>query len=193
MDKTKCSAVQQSVDWCEGAPNYAGIKRKVLYTAASNIIKWPARKLTDSGRELAEYDDKAAFTLKADKKFYRIDCLPQKSSATSEPQGETPSRSQLNKLELVHPGTAVESSNIAAYINNVPCVFLVQDMNVPNAWRVFGCERWAGEIKNTVAQDLGQGSAGEAKTTISVEAPDTTPAPYYYGDIDEDSIEVPDP
>lgn len=180
-----CDIVQESLEWCEGAPNFAGMQRRVAYTAVSNILTWPERETTSSGAELAAYKDKSSFVLKADKKFHVIDVLPAKSTSTSEPQGELPSASQLNKLSLVHPGTGEKASNAAAYINNVPCVFLVQDMD--GNWRVCGCKRWAGEIKATVSSDWGQGSAGASQTTIAVEAPDTTPFPVYKGELETDA------
>ena len=180
-----CDIVQESLEWCEGAPNFAGMQRRVAYTAVSNILTWPERETTASGAELAAYKDKSSFVLKADKKFHVIDVLPAKSTSTSEPQGELPSASQLNKLSLVHPGTGEKASNAAAYINNVPCVFLVQDMD--GNWRVCGCKRWAAEIKATVNSDWGQGSAGTAQTTIAVEAPDTTPFPVYKGELETDA------
>lgn len=181
-----CDIVQDSINWCEGTPEFAGIQMKVLYTAASNILKWPERETTATGRELAAYKDKSSFELKADKKWYSIDILAAKSKASSDPQGEFPSGSQLNKLELIHPGTGEKACNAAAYINNVPCVFLVQDMS--GNWRVVGCKRWQSEIKNTLAVDLGQGSAGTAQSTLTIEAPDTTPLPIYKGDIYEGEI-----
>lgn len=98
-----CDIVQESLEWCEGAPNFAGMQRRVAYTAVSNILTWPERETTASGAELAAYKDKSSFVLKADKKFHVIDVLPAKSTSTSEPQGELPSASQLNKLSLVHP------------------------------------------------------------------------------------------
>ncbi len=182
-----CDIVQESLEWCEGQSSFAGMQRRVRYTAASNILVWPEREKTASGTELAAYKENSSFLLKADKKWNFIDILPTKSTSTSEPQGELPSGSQLNKLTLIHPGTGEKASNAAAYINNVPCVFLVEDMD--GNLRVCGCRRWAGEIKNTVASDWGQGSAGTAQTTISVEAPDTTPFPVYKGDLDDDPVE----
>lgn len=177
-----CDVVQDALDWCEGAPQYAGFQRRGYYIAASAILQWPERETTETGQELASYKDKSSFVLKADHKWLPFDTLPAKSTATSEAQGEMPSASQLNKLSAVLPGTDEKTSNAAAYVNNVPCVWLIKDMN--DCWRVFGCRRWAGEIKNTVASDMGQGSAGTASTTLAVEAPDTTPPPFYKGDID---------
>lgn len=186
-----CDIVQDALDWCEGAPQFAGVQRRGYYIAASAIAKWPEREKTDAGRDLASYADKSSFVLKADKKWLPFDMLPAKSQSTSEAQGEVPSGSQLNKLTAVLPGIDEKTSNAAAYINNCPCVFLVQDMD--DNWRVFGCKRWAGEIKNTVAQDMGQGSAGTASTTLTVEAPDTTPMPFYKGEIDSTDDPVTEP
>lgn len=189
MDKASlCNIVQESLRWCEGAPNFAGMQGTILYTAVSNIISWPERKKTLNGAELAEYKENSSFVLKADKKFLKIDILPSKSTSKSDPQGELPSSSQLNKISAVHPGTGVDASNAAAYINNVPCVFLVKDMD--GNWRVCGCERWCHEIKATVASDWGQGSAGSAQTTIEIEAPDTTPFPVYHGELEIDGVDI---
>lgn len=185
-----CDLVQESLEWCEGAPNFAGMQGEVLYTAVKNIAKWPEREKTAYGTDLAAYKENSSFVLKADKKFHRIDILPAKSTSKSDPQGEMPSASQLNKLSLVHPGTGEQASNAAAYINNIPCVFLVKDMD--GAWRVCGCSRWANEIKATVTSDWGQGSAGSAQTTIDVEAPDTTPFPLYKGEVETDDDPVED-
>lgn len=49
-------------------------------------------------------------------------------------------------------------------------------------WRLVGCERW--QTKSTVSQDLGQGPTGTTSTTVSVEATDETPAPFYKGKIE---------
>ena len=183
-----CDIVQGSLEWCEGAPAFAGMQGQVLYTAVSNILTWPEREKAANGQELASYKDKSSFVLKADKKWHKIDILPAKSTSTSDPQGELPSASQLNKLSLLYPGTGEKASNASAYLNNVPSVFLVRDMD--GNWRVCGCQRWGKEIKTTVTQDWGQGSAGSAATTIAVAAPDTTAFPVYKGDVEIEGEDV---
>ena len=113
--------------------------------------------------------------LKADAKWKYIDILPEKSQLTSEAQGELPSQTQLNKLTAVHPGVGEEASAASAYLNNNDNVFLVENMK--GKFRVVGSEAWT--TKTTVAQDLGQGATGTTSTTISVEATDECPAPFY--------------
>jgi hypothetical protein len=120
------------------------------------------------------------FTLVADATWKCIDFIPGKSQLTSDPQGEYPSQTQLNKLVMVHPGVGEEASAAAAYLNNSDNVFIVEDMK--GNFRVVGSEKW--ETKTTVNQDNGQGPTGVASTTITVEASDECPAPFYEGSIE---------
>ena len=109
----------------------------------------------------------------------------QKSQLTSDAQGEVPSQTQLNKLTAVHPGVGPEATAAAAYINNNDNVYIVEDMK--GRFRVIGSDKW--DTKSTVAQDNGQGATGTTSTTISVEATDEVPAPFYEGTIvTEDGI-----
>ena len=153
--------------------------RRIYYLNKGAIVKWPTLK-RDAGNVRctgAKYEGN--FTLAAEQKWLHIDILPDKSQLTSEPQGELPSQTQLNKLAAVHPGVGEEASSAAAYLNNSDNVFLVQDMH--GNWRVVGSEKWL--TKTTVNQDNGQGPTGTTSTTINVEATDEVPAPFYYGAI----------
>lgn len=174
-----CTSIQKSLSWCQGTPEYPGIKRRIYYITKSDIAKWPTLPTDGNGRPTsATYQGN--FTLAADKKWHHIDVLPDKCQVTSEAQGELPSQTQLNKLTAVHPGVGEEASAAAAYINNTDNVFLVEDMK--GQYRVIGSERW--DTKSTVAQDLGQGATGTASTTINAEASDVVPAPFYTGKIE---------
>jgi hypothetical protein len=173
-----CSSIQKSLAWCQGRPQYAGIRRRLYFTARANILSWPTLGKDANGRVLsAAYDGE--FVLAADKEWLYIDIIPDKSQLTSEAQGEYPSQTQLNKLVAVHPSVGAEASAAAAYLNNNDNVFIVEDMR--GLRRVVGSEKWL--TKTTVAQDLGQGATGTASTTINVEATDECPAPFYIGDI----------
>lgn len=170
--------IQRSLDWCEGSPEYAGIKRRIFYIAKSFIAKWPTlTKDTDGRITTAKYV--GSFVLAADATWKHIDVLPDKCQVTSEAQGEGNSQTQLNKLTAVHPSVGEEASSAALFINNSDNVFLVEDMN--DRFRVIGCDRWM--TKSTVSQDMGQGAAGTASTTINAEASDVAPAPFYDGEI----------
>ena len=175
----ECLNIQQSLGWCQGTPELPGVKRRVYYLAKSEIVEWPALSRAANGRITAAVYD-GSFVLKADTKWKYIDILPDKSQLTSEPQGELPSQTQLNKLVAVHPGVGLRASAAAAYINNYDNVFLVEDMK--GFFRVVGCDKW--QTKSTVNQDLGQGPPGSTYTNINVEATDECPAPFYFGMIE---------
>ena len=181
----ECLNIQQSLGWCQGTPELPGVKRRVYYLAKSEIVEWPALSRDANGRiTSAQYS--GSFTLKADSKWKYIDILPDKSQLTSEPQGELPSQTQLNKLVAVHPGVGLRASAAAAYINNYDNVFLVEDMK--GFFRVVGCDKW--QTKSTVNQYLGQGPTGSTSTTINVEATDECPAPFYFGMIETEEGDI---
>ncbi len=170
-----CSSIQKSLAWCQGRPQYAGIRRRLYFTARSNIVTWPTLGKDSNGRVLsAAYDGE--FVLAADKEWLYMDILPDKSQLTSEAQGEYPAQSQLNKLVVVHPGIGLDAAEAAAWFNNNETVFLVEDMS--GNTRVVGHKDYP--IKVTVSQDTGQGITGSAGTTITVEASDDVPAPFYH-------------
>ena len=173
-----CSSLQRSLAWCQGRPELPGVRRRIYYISKYDILKWPTLPHDANGRLIGSAYQ-GDFTLRADASWKFIDIIPDKSQLTSEAQGEYPSQTQLNKLVAVHPSVGAEASAAAAYLNNNDNVFLVEDMK--GAFRVVGSDKW--QTKTTVAQDLGQGAAGSASTTINVEASDECPAPFYSGRI----------
>jgi hypothetical protein len=178
---SSCSSLQKSLAWCQGTPELPGVRRRIYYISKGQIVTWPTLPRDANGRPTSA-NLEGSFVLKADAKWHYIDILPDKSQLTSEAQGELPSQTQLNKLTAVHPGVGEEATAAAAYINNDDNAFLVQDMK--DHYRLVGCEKW--QTKSTVAQDLGQGPTGTTSTTLSVEATDEVPAPFYTGDIETD-------
>ena len=176
---TNCTSILKSLAWCQGTPELPGIKRRIYYIGKDQIVKWPTLN-HDNRRRLTAAAYAGNFVLAADAHWKYIDILPDKSQLTSEAQGEYPSMTQLNKLTAVHPGVGVDASALAAYVNNNDCVYLVE--TVQGKFRVVGSEAWL--VKSTVAQDLGQGPTGTTSTTLSVEATDECPAPFYYGKIE---------
>ncbi len=179
-----CINLQDSLNWCLGQPEAAGIKQRVFFIDKAHIAQWPVIVQASDGRPTtAKYE--GSFVLTADSAWKFIDIVSERSSLVSEAQGEAPSQTQLNKLTALHPRTGSMSSLSAAFLNNTDNVFLVQDMR--GRWRVVGAERWL--TKTTVAQDNGQGGSGSVGTTIAVEATDVSPSPFYTGVIaTEDGI-----
>jgi len=175
-----CNILQHSLDWCEGKPSRPGLKKDVYYIAKSKIVGWPTLTRNSDGRlTTARYVGNFVFA--ANTVAQKIVCLPDKSTLTSEAQGEKPSQTQLNKLTLVHPGVGEAATLAVAGLNNFDNIYFVPVANgTGNEWRVVGCEAYDG-IKTTCQQDQGQGVTGATGTTISVEATDDVPAPFYGG------------
>lgn len=173
-----CTNIQKSLAWCQGKPVLPGMRRRLYYISKGMIVKWPTLP-QDSNGNYTSSTYEGSFTLAADASWKYIDVLPNKSQVTSESQGEAPSQTQLNKLTAVHPGVDANASAAALYCNNNDNVYIIETMD--GKYRVIGSEMY--ETKSAVAQDLGQGPTGTASTTVSVEATDVAPAPFYVGEI----------
>ena len=177
-NNSTCSPLEASLDWCEGRPVLPGLRRRIYYTHKSNITSWPTLAKDSVGRPTtAVYS--GSFELKADTYWKHIDMLVNNSGITSEPQGEVPSQTQLNKLSAVHPGVDEAASMLPAYVNNSDVVYLVQTAD--GKYRVIGNEIY--QSKSTASQDSGQGATGTASTTLEVECTDMIAAPFYEGEI----------
>ena len=169
-----------------GKPELPGIRKRIYYISKDQIAEWPTYIRDYYNRRTKKAAYRGDFVLVADAKWKYIDVLPEKSQLTSEPQGELPSQTQLNKLVAVFPGVSPEASAAACYLNNSDNVFLVEDMK--GFFRVVGCRKWF--TKTTVSQDNGQGPTGNTSTTINVEAPDEVPSPFYMGIIETEDGDV---
>ena len=169
-----------------GTPELPGIRKRIYYISKDQIAEWPTYIRDYYNRRAKKAAYSGDFVLVADAKWKYIDIIPEKSQLTSEPQGELPSQTQLNKLVAVFPGVSPEASAAACYLNNSDNVFLVEDMK--GFFRVVGCRKWF--TKTTVSQDNGQGPTGNTSTTINVEAPDEVPSPFYMGNIETEDGDV---
>ena len=179
-----CPNLQKSLDWCEGTPQYPGIRRRLYYINKNLIELWPTLERDDFGRVIdAHY--LGAFTIAADAAWQYIDINIDKSTVTSEPQGEVPSQTQLNKATFVHNGIDAEATAAAGYLNNADCVFVYEDMI--GHFRVLGNNKWRTKI--TVNQDQGQGT-NPASTTINIEVTDMIAPPFYVEGLETEDGEV---
>jgi len=179
MANTCKSNLQKSLAWCQGKTSVPGIRRRIYYISKNDIVSWPSYRVDQDPCKPTNAVLEGSFELAADSKWKFIDVLPDKCQVTSDAQGEYPSQTQLNKLVAVHPGVDFAATNLASYVNNDDCVFLVETME--GFHRVVGSETW--QSKCTVTQDLGQGPTGTTSTTLNVEVTDLIPTPFYFGNI----------
>lgn len=170
-----CPNQQKSLAFCDGMPQYPGIRRRIYYSAKSEIVSYPQLPRNTKGVPTSAVLV-GNFTMKADAVFKYIDINVDKSQVTSDPQGEVPSQTQLNKATFVHNGIGAEAAEAPIFANNSDNVYIFQDK--AGNYRVLGNELWA--TKSTVKQDNGQGT-NPASTTIEVEVTDEIVAPFYVG------------
>jgi len=179
-----CPILQKSLDWCEGTPQHPGIRRRLYYCNKNLVEVWPELETDEFGRVTnAVYQ--GAFVLAADAYWQYIDVNIDKSTVTSEPQGEVPSQTQLNKATFVHNGIDDKATAAAAFLNNADCVFVYED--IAGHFRVLGNKRWRTKI--SVSQDQGQGT-NPASTTIAIEVTDVIAAPFYAEGLETEDGEV---
>lgn len=181
---TTCPNLQRSIAWCQGKPEYPGIRGRVYYTSKGNIVRFPTLA-RDQLKRATGATLEGNFLLASGEVWHYIDINVEKSQLTSEAQGEAPSQTQLNKLTLVHNGVGEEASAAAAFMNNNDNVYVVQDM--AGRFRVVGNERW--QSVTTVAQDSGQGT-NPASTTIEVQCTDEIAAPFYAGELELENNQI---
>ena len=104
-----CSPLQKSLAWCMGTPELPGIRKRIYYISKDQIAEWPSYIRDYYNRRAKKAAYRGDFVLVADAKWKYIDIIPEKSQLTSEPQGELPSQTQLNKLVAVFPGVSPEA------------------------------------------------------------------------------------
>lgn len=184
-----CTSLAASLNWCSGKAAYPGIRKRLYVIDKKDIVTWPQPVVDTLGR-VTSGALSGSFVLAADAKWKSIDIVVDKSTVTSEAQGEAPSQTQLNKATLVHPAIDENPTAAAGWLNNSDLAFIVQDMD--GKYRLLGNDKW--NTKVTMAQDMGQGAAGNAATTITIEVTDIMPAPFYTGQIvTENGTINPDP
>lgn len=111
---------------------------------------------------------------------------PLKSSITTETQGEAPSATFLNKAEYIIGGMDADITGFGRMVINDEMIYAQQ---MPNGrFRILGCEMFA--PKSTFAQNSGAGATDSVTSTLSVEATDVSPAPFYEGKLETDEGDI---
>lgn len=182
------SILAESLQWCEGKIQYPGIRNRVWYIPRTHLVNKPVYTTDDTNSQTISFAYlRGKFETKEGETWLYIDIIPEKSQATSEPQGEYPSQTSLDKLVMFYPDTSDLGSRAGIFMHNRDNVYIFQDIN-GNA-RVIGLEdQWP--TKAEVSMDIGQGPTGSAGTTITVSGTSRIPFPIYQGTIESDEGEI---
>lgn len=176
---SKCASVLKNLEWCQGKPVYAGIKRKIYLALVCDIVVWPEIARDASGRP-SSATLTGNFVLAEGKKWTVLEHEPSKAEPNSESQGEYPGKTFKNALTAVCPEVGPDATLALALMQNAEVVAIAEDME--GRYRVYGNKRWGG-AKVDPSQALGAAPTGSTASTVKIEATDEIPAPFYTGAI----------
>lgn len=183
MSQCESKSLYEGLDWCQGKPILPGIRGRVYFIPKRDIVNWPTlpevdpESTTQQMANLAIYD--GDFTLAADAVWRHIDIVDKSSNISSEPQGEQPCITSLNKATFKHPGTKEAATAFARQANADDLAFIVFEKD--GKARILGNEMFQTTTK--VGQESGSQPTDESGTTIEVEVTDVCPSPFYRGAI----------
>lgn len=177
MKQCTDAALYESLNYCQGKSILPGIRQKVYVARKRDIVKWPTLPATAASamNELATYNGN--FEMASDAKFHSIQLTLNKGQIEWESQGEKPSRTFLNKATFHHPEVDEDAAAFARQAISDDLVYVVQIRN--GKFRVLGNEMFETDTKP--GGTTGEGTTGEAGTTLEVEVTDVCPAPFYTG------------
>lgn len=180
-DNVRCAddaALYEDIDFCMGDKSLPGTRNHGYYVPRRDIVKFPrpAGSSAETMEDVAVI--KSNILLAADKQWKRIDLVPNESEPTSEGQGSFGSKTMLNKITLVLPGTGKKVSGFISQLNNDDVVFLIPMAD--GKCRLFGSPHYQAEI--AVSQAFGKTATDANTTTVEVSVTDEFAAPFYEGE-----------
>ena len=179
--KVRCAddaALYDDIEFCMGNKSLPGTRNHAYCIPRRDIVTFPRPSATPATIDAVAVIS-SQFVLAADKKWFRIDLVPNESEPSAEGQGSYGSKTILNKITLVLPGTGKKASGLISQLNNDDVVFLVPMADGKN--RLFGSPNYRTEI--AVSQAFGKAVTDANTTTIEVSATDEFAAPFYEGNI----------
>lgn len=179
--KVRCaddSALYEDIDFCMGNKSLPGTRNHGYYVPRRDIVTFPrpAGSSAETMEEVAVI--KSNILLAADKQWKRFDLVPNESEPTSESQGSYGSKTMLNKIALVLPGTGKKATGFISQLNNDDVVFLIPMAD--GKCRLFGSPLYQAEI--SVSQAFGKAATDANTTKVEVSVTDEFAAPFYEGE-----------
>lgn len=172
------AALYDDIDFCLGDKSLPGTRNHGYYVPRRDIVTFPR----PTGASAEKMEDVAVITanivLAADKQWKRIDLVPNESEPTAEGQGSFGSKTMLNKITLVLPGTGKKATGFISQLNNDDVVFLIPMAD--GKCRLFGSPLYQAEI--AVSQAYGKAATDANTTTVEVSVTDEFAAPFYEGE-----------
>lgn len=174
------AALYDDIEFCRGDKSLPGTRNHAYYIPRRDIVTFPRPAASPASMDaVAVIPSASSFVLAADKKWFRIDLVPSESEPSCEGQGSYGSKTFLNKITLVLPGTGKKATGLISQLNNDDVVFLVPMAD--GKCRLFGSPSYQAEV--ALSQAYGKTATDANTTTIEVSATDEFAAPFYEGNI----------
>lgn len=172
------AALYEDIDFCMGDKSLPGTRNHGYYVPRRDIKTFPR----PAGSAATKMEDvaviKSNIELYADKLWKRFALVPNESEPTSENQGSYGSKTFLNKITLVMPGTKKKVTGFISQLNNDDVVFLIPMAD--GSCRLFGNMSYQAEIG--LSQNFGKTATDANTTTVEVSVTDEFAAPFYEGE-----------
>lgn len=169
----------EDIPSCRGQKSLPGTRNHMFMTRKANVTKWP--EWPDS--EAALLEDvaklKGDFELDADKKWVKIELVPNQNNIASERVGTYGSYLFKNTYTAVVPGSEEKQTALATELLNDDCIFLVPQRN--GKYRLIGNNMFNTDI--TPALATGSTTEDTNAITFTIACEDTIAAPFYPGKI----------
>lgn len=172
------AALYEDIDFCMGDKSLPGTRNHGYYVPRRDIKAFPR----PAGSAATKMEDvaviKSNIELYADKLWKRFALVPNESEPTAVGQGSYGSKTMLNKITLVLPGTGKKVTGFISELNNDDVVFLIPMAD--GKCRLFGNPLYQAEI--SVSQAFGKSATDANTTTVEVSVTDEFAAPFYEGE-----------
>ncbi len=164
---------------CKGQKSLPGTRNHMYLVRKANITAWPEWPDADTAtlEEVAKV--KGDFTLAADKKWLKVELVPNQNNIASERVGTYGAYLFRNTYTAVVPGSEEKQTALAAELVNDDCIFLVPQRN--GKYRLIGNQMFNVDISPALA--TGSTVEDTNAITFTIACEDTIPAPFYPGKI----------
>ena len=179
--KTRCAddaALYEDIDFCMGDKSLPGTRNHGYYVPRRDIktIPRPACSAATKMEDVAVI--KSNIELYADKLWKRFALVPNESEPTAKSQGSYGSKTMLNEISLILPGTGKKVTGFISEVNNDDVVFLIPMAD--GKCRLFGSPLYQAEIE--LEQNFGKTATDANTTSVKVSVTDEFAAPFYEGE-----------
>lgn len=173
------AAIYENIHFCLGDKSLPGTRNHAYFVPRRDIMTFPRPVGAAADGTLEDVAViKENIVLYADKVWHRMDLVPNESEPTAEGQGSYGSKTILNKILLVLPGTGKKATGLISQLNNDDVVILVPMAD--GKCRLFGSPLYQAEI--AVSQAFGKTATDANTTTVEVSVADEFAAPFYEGE-----------